>query len=122
MNELVAAALLVGAVWSPSLLDRYPKPLSRPVVATVGTLALAYGGREFLRGLGGGYYCCSQAYYASAGAVLVLAGWVALVPALGLGRRVGPGLLGSASPSSAPSPASSVAVEDDGDEDSKRSA
>jgi len=92
VNELVAAALLVGAVWSPRLLDRYPKPIVRPVVATVGTLALAYGGREFLRGLGGGYYCCSQGYYAFAGAVLVAAGWVALVPALGIAERIGPRL------------------------------
>ena len=88
MNELVAAALLVGAVWSPHLLARYPEPLSRPFVAAVGTLALAYGGREFLRGMGGGYYCCSHLYYGFAGFVLVIAGWVAIVPALGVGPRV----------------------------------
>ncbi|MFC6787357.1 hypothetical protein ACFQFH_16230 [Halobaculum halobium] len=90
MNELLAAVLLVGAVTSPRLLARYPEPLSRPFVAAVGTLAVAYGGREFLRGFGGGYYCCSHLYYASAGFVLVIAGWFAIVPALGVAARARP--------------------------------
>ncbi|SHG43748.1 hypothetical protein [Halobaculum gomorrense] len=88
MNELLAAALVVGAVRSPRLLARYPEPLARPLVAAVGTLALAYGGREFLRGFGGGYYCCSHLYYGLSGFVLVIAGWVAIVPALGVGPWV----------------------------------
>ncbi|WP_435064542.1 hypothetical protein [Halobaculum sp. EA56] len=90
MNELIAAALAVAALASPLALDRFPSPIARPLAATAGTLAVAYGGREVLRALGGGYYCCSHAYYALAGAVLVFLGWVALVPALGAGPGLAP--------------------------------
>ena len=85
MNELVAAALVVAALWSPRLFARLPDRIARPLVATTGSLALAYGGREFLRAVGGGYYCCSHAYYAAAGVLIALAGWVALCVTLDLG-------------------------------------
>lgn len=84
MNELHALLFLLAALLSLRLFDRYPDAIARPLVATTGTLSLAYGGREVLRALGGGYYCCSHGYYATAGVVLVLAGWVALLPALGV--------------------------------------
>lgn len=84
MNELHALLFLLAALLSLRLFDRYPDAVARPLVATAGTLALAYGGREVLRALGGGYYCCSHGYYATAGGALVLVGWVALLPALGV--------------------------------------
>ncbi|QLG63780.1 hypothetical protein [Halorarum salinum] len=84
MNESLAALFLLAALLSPALVSRRPGVLGRAGAATAGTLALAYGGREVLRALGGGHYCCSHGYYAAAGVVLAFAGWIALLPALGV--------------------------------------
>lgn len=86
MNELHAVLLLLAALLSPALIGRRPDIFGHAGAATAGTLSLAYGGREVLRALGGGYYCCSHGYYAAAGAVLVFAGWIALLPAVGAVR------------------------------------
>ncbi|QLG29112.1 hypothetical protein HUG10_16940 [Halorarum halophilum] len=84
MNEFHAALLLLAALLSPALIGRRPDIFGHAGAATAGTLSLAYGGREVLRALGGGYYCCSHGYYAVAGGVLVFAGWIALLPTLGI--------------------------------------
>ena len=50
--------------------------------ATVGSLFVAYGLREFLRAFGGGYYCCNHLRYGFVGTVTALVGWVFLLLAL----------------------------------------
>lgn len=84
MNGVLATLFLLASLLSPGLVGRRPDVLGHAGAATVGTLSLAYGGREVLRALGGGYYCCSHGFYAATGAVLVFTGWVALLPALGI--------------------------------------
>ncbi|WP_313691970.1 hypothetical protein [Halorarum halobium] len=90
MNGSLATLFLLASLLSPGVVGRRPDVVGRAGAATVGTVTIAYGGREVLRGLGGGYYCCSQGFYAAVGVVLVLAGWVALLPALGVVEPPGP--------------------------------
>ena len=53
--------------------------LARSGLATASSAFVAYGLREVLRVWGGGYYCCSHAYYATVGLAITGLGWVGLL-------------------------------------------
>ena len=55
------------------------RSLKCAVAATIGSLLIAYGLREFLRATGGGYYCCNHLWYQGQGAILTFAGWLILM-------------------------------------------
>jgi hypothetical protein len=51
-------------------------------LATLGSLLVGYGIREFLRATGGGYYCCNHLMYQFKGTIVALIGWWLLLSAL----------------------------------------
>jgi hypothetical protein len=59
--------------------------LARAGVASASSALVAYGLREVLRAVGGGYYCCNHAYFATVGLAIAGLGWLGLLAALQAG-------------------------------------
>ena len=80
---IASVALTATRRWR-SRLDGVP---ARVVIATAGTLCIAYGVREFLRATDGGYYCCDHGFFQAIGIGLTAIGWaillIGLAPVLG---------------------------------------
>lgn len=75
----VAAVLLAGTA---RLVDVGRDLLVRGALAGLGSGTVAYGLRQFLRAVGGGYCCCNHAVLATVGLLVAAAGWAVLLVAI----------------------------------------
>lgn len=75
----IAGVLLAGTA---RLVDVGRDLMVRGALAGLGSGTVAYGLRQFLRAVGGGYYCCNHAVFATVGLLVAAAGWVVLLVAI----------------------------------------
>lgn len=76
----VTATVIASLSQALGPLDRHH--LASAAVAVVASAFVAYGLRQFLRAVGGGYYCCNHAYFAAVGLLIAGVGWLGLLGAL----------------------------------------